>query len=425
MSGPFSSISPARVNGLILLLCAMALCSPLVEAVPGPPSKLFWLCRAIGMTIAVGAVFLPRFQRWALPAVAFFLVLMPTAQQMHYRSWTGPQTWCHDSVVQFEEAILMVRHKRNPYKEDFTQTSMSQWKGWESNPALHHFVYPPMLLYLSVPIEGISRAVLWRMPENVDRLGERFYDQRIVVLAFFAGFLAVVWYYLRDHPHRVGLTSLAVLNPFLAPFIIEGRNDVAMLFWVAAAWIAYETGQKRYGHLLLGLAIATKTLLLPILPFVVFANRRDWMLCLFLLVAPLFFTSLPFLAADPRSFIDDLFLAPSGLGAHPFAMRGWGGFGFANLVLALGWAKSPESYFPFAIFQGIAYAAVLYYGLRNLRAGESNERLFLWSALGIFVALYFGRFIHDNYIGSLLSIAVISQTARGSVPESNRTSAPG
>lgn len=425
MSGPFAAIPPARVNGLLLLLCAMALCSPLVEAVPGPPSKLFWLCRAIGITIAVAAVIVPRFQRIALWCVAFFLVIMPAFQQMHYRSWTGPASWCHDSVVQFEEAIQMVRHKRNPYKEDFTQTSMSQWKGWENNPALHHFVYPPMLLYLSVPVEAVSRKVLWRMPENVDRLGERFYDQRIVVLAFFAGFLAVVWFYLREHPHRVGLTSIIVLNPFLAPFVVEGRNDVAMLFWVAAAWIAYETNQRRYGHLLLGLAIATKTLLLPVLPFVLYANRRDWILCAVLLVSPLFFTSLPFLAADPRSFIDDLFLAPSGLGAHPFAMRGWGGFGFANVVLALGWAPSPEAYFPFGIFQAIAFAGVLYFGIRNLKAGESNEKMFLWSAAGIFVALYFGRFIHDNYIGTLLSIAAISQTARGTPPASSSTSSAG
>ena len=70
-------------------------------------------------------------------------------------------------------------------------------------------------------------------------------------------------------------------------------------------------------------------------------------------------------------------------------------------------------------------AAVLFTGIRNLKAEGSNERMFLWSALGIFVALYFGRFIHDNYIGTLLSIAVISQTARGMSPPASSTSAAG
>ncbi|HUR39245.1 MAG TPA: hypothetical protein VM222_07115, partial [Planctomycetota bacterium] len=260
---------------------------------------------------------------------------------------------------------------------------------------------------------------------NVDAIGPRFYDQRLVVLGFFAGLLGVVWFYLRDHPHRVGLTSLAALNPWLAPFVVEGRNDAAMLFWVAAAWIAYETGQRRYGHLLLGLAIATKTLLLPMVPFVAYANRRDWKLCAPLLLSPLFFTSLPYLAADPRSFVDDLFLAPAGLGAHPFEIRGWGGLGFANLVLALHWVKSPEAYFPFGFFQVLAFAACLFFGVRSLNRDGGNRNVFLWSALGIFAVLFFGRFIHDNYIGALLSIAVMAQTARETPQFESSTSSPG
>jgi hypothetical protein len=422
MSVPFAAISAPRLNGLILLLCAMGLASPLVEPVPGSSANLFWLARAIGVALAIAAVAWPRAQRWALGGVALFLVLVPAALQMHYRAWTGPNTWCHDSVVQFEEAIRMVRAKRNPYTEDFGDTSLARWHDWEKNPAIHHFVYPPMLLYVSVPVEAVSRAVLWKMPENVEKIGDRFYDQRLVVLPFFLGLLGVVWFYLKEHPHRVGITSLTALNPWLAPFVVEGRNDVAMLFWVAAAWIAYETAQARYGHLLLGLAVATKTLLLPMLPFVAYAHRRDWKVCLPLLAAPLVFTSLPYFAADPRSFVDDLFLAPAGLGAHPFEIRGWGGLGFANLVLALHWVKSPESYFPFSVFQALAYGICLVAGLRRLRADAPNENVFLWSTFGIFLVLFFGRFIHDNYIGALLSIAVISQTARGTPPAASSTS---
>ncbi|HLY08921.1 MAG TPA: hypothetical protein VKW04_06365 [Planctomycetota bacterium] len=425
MSAPFTAISAPRLNGMILLLCAMALASPLVEAVPGGSANLFWLSRAAGVTIALAAVGWPCVQRWALGGVALFLVLVPCGLQMHYRAWSGPATWCHDSVVQFEVAIRMVREKRNPYTEEFTDTALARWHDWEKNPALHHFVYPPMLLYLSLPVEAASRAVLWKMPEKADPIAPRFYDQRLVVVPFFLGLLGVVWYSLKEHPHRVGLTSLAALNPWLAPFVVEGRNDVAMLFWVAAAWIAYETSQRRYGHLLLGLAIATKTLLLPMIPFVAYAHRRDWKVCVPLLVAPLLFTSLPFFASDPRSFVDDLFLAPAGLGAHPFEIRGWGGLGFANLVLALHWVRSPEAYFPFSIFQALAFAVCLFYGLRSLKRNGSNELLFLWSALGIFVVLFFGRFIHDNYIGALVSIGVMSQTARETPPVANSTSSPG
>ena len=425
MTAPFPEIPPARLNGLALLLCAMGLASPLVEPVPGKSAYLFWTARAIGMALAVAALAWPRVQRWSLGGVAVFMVLVPCALQMHYRAWTGPETWCHDSVVQFEEAIRMVRQKRNPYKEDFSQTALARWKGWEKNPAIHHFVYPPMLLYFSVPVEMVSRAVLWKMPDKVESLGPRFYDQRLVVLAFFGGLLGIVWHHLKEHPLRVGLTALIVLNPWVGPFVVEGRNDAAMLFWAAGAWIAYETGQSRYGHLLLGLGIASKTLLLPMVPFVAFAHRRDWPLCLALLLSPLAFTSMPYLVADPPSFINDVFAAPSGLGAHPFEIRGPGGLGFANLVLAMGWVKSPDAYFPFSVFQAAAYAACLVYGFRALRRDPGNATMVLWSAAAIFGVLFFGRFIHDNYIGSLLSLAVMSQTARGTSPPACSTSAAG
>lgn len=425
MSAPFAAISAPRLSGLALLLCAMALASPLVEAVPGASANLFWAARAVGVGLAVAALAWPRIQPAALGGVALFMVLIPCTLQMHYRFWTGPATWCHDSVLQFEEAIHMVRTRQNPYKEDFTGTMLPQWHGWKDNPAVHHFVYPPLLLYFSVPVETVARKVLWKSPPNMISLGPRFYDQRIVVLGFFIGLLAMVGHHLKDHPHRVGLTALIVLNPWVAPFVVEGRNDVAMLFWAAAAWVAYEGGKSRYGHLLLGLAMATKTLLLPMVPFVAFAHRRERALAVALMLSPLLFTSMPFLVSDPRSFIDDVFAAPAGLGAHPFEIRGWGGLGFASLVLALRWVKSPLSYFPFSVFQAAAFAPCLVYGYRELSKSPTNRGMFLWSAAGIFAVLFFGRFIHDNYIGALLSLAVISHTARETAPAAGSTPAAG
>ena len=70
MSVPFAAISAPRLNGLILLLCAMGLASPLVEPVPGSSANLFWLARALGVALAVAAVAWPRAQRWALGGVA-------------------------------------------------------------------------------------------------------------------------------------------------------------------------------------------------------------------------------------------------------------------------------------------------------------------------------------------------------------------
>jgi hypothetical protein len=299
---------------------------------------------------------------------------------------------------------------------------MGEWRGAKENPALHHFIYPPLLLMLSTPIEAACRALLFRLPPAA---AEGFYDQRIVVLLFFIGMLVLLGRILRDHPHRVGITALVALNPWFSIFVVEGRNDAAMLFWIVAAWAAYRAERRRLGHLFLGLAIATKTLVLPMVPFVVYANRREWPACAALLVAPLLLTSIPFLVADAPAFLEDVLGAPSGLGSNPFEMRGWSGYGFANLVLLAGLVDSPKAYFPFWVFQLAALAPVLGFGLRSLRRDPSYPHALLWSAGAIFVILFFGRFIHDNYIGALLAIGVISYAARETPPAARSIPAAG
>ena len=406
-----SMVTPARFNGIVLVLCAMALASPLVEPVPGNLTLPFWLSRAAGVSVALAALVWPRVQRAALVGVAVLLVFVPTALQIWMRAWTGPATWCHDSVVQFEEAIRMVREGKNPYAEDFTDTALPRWRDWKENPAVHHFVYPPFLLELSLPVEAASRALV-PSPRERASIAPGFYDQRLVLLAFFGALLAALHALLKDHPCGVGLAALVALNPWVAPFVVEGRNDVALLFFVAAAVLAWARGRERLGLVLAGAAIATKTFFLPAVPFLAAVARVGWIRAGALLLAPVTATSLPFFAADPGAFLDDLFGAPSGLGPHPFEIRGWGGLGFANLVLALGLVSSPRAWFPFSVFQAAAGLPVLAAGLRRVRRDRSWGGALLASAALIFVLLFFGRFIHDNYIGTLLATAVLGQALR-------------
>ncbi len=398
-----SYITAPRVNALLLLLCALGLASPLVEAVPGNATGVFWLSRAAGVTLALAAVVWPRCARQAMIGVAFFLVVEPCVLQVWMRQYTGPGTFCHDSVPQFEEAIRMLRRGENPYAADFRGSALEAWRGGEfkGNPALDHFVYPPFLLLLSVPFEAAFR---WAGA----------YDQRVVVLLFFLAHFNLLAKRLREHPNAVGIVSLAALNPWFAGFVVEGRNDAAMLFWAAAAWPMFDAGFRRLGYLFLGLALATKTLLLPIVPFALLAERKDRGLAAALLLLPALLTCLPFLAADAPAFLEDVVGAPAGWGKSPFEMRGWGGFGFANVVLAAGLVESPRSPFPFWIFQLGALLPVLWRGARSLREDGSLSNVLLWTAAAAFVLLFFGRFIHDNYIGALLALAALAHAARGS-----------
>lgn len=390
-------LTAERVNGLILLLCAMALGSALVETPAGNGAGLFWLARALAVSLAAAAVLVPRLQPWALLGAVVGLVLLPASMQMWMRSWAGPQTYCHDSVLQFEEAARLLRDGRNPY--DVEYASIRGWRGFQDNPAIQHFVYPPLLLLLSAPFEAVGSA-----------LG--FYDQRIVLLLLFGAFVALLLRELRDHPHAVGLISVIALNPFLAPHVVEGRNDVGMLLGVACAGAAYARGRTSWGDLAVGLAIAAKTLFLPVVPFLLWARRAEAVGCAARVLGPLALTCAPFLIWNPGAFVDDVLLAPAGWGSHPFDMRGWGGYGFANLVLALGLVDSPKARFPFGLFQLAALIPLLRAGLRSVTADPAWSNVLRWTAATAFVLLFFGRFIHDNYIGALLSIVALSALAR-------------
>ena len=394
-----SYMSAPRVNALLLLLCAIALASPLVAPVDGNATEVFWLARAAGVTIALAAVVWPRSGRHALVGVAFFLVAIPCILQVWMRFYS-PDRFCHDSVPQFEEALRMLDRGENPYAADFRGSSLETWNEgrFKENPALDHFVYPPFLLLLSVPFESVFRSV-------------GHYDQRVVVLLFFLAYFALLAKKLKDHPNVVGIVSLAALNPWFAAFVVEGRNDAAMLFWAAAAWPMYEAGYRRWGHLFLGLALATKTLLLPIVPLVLLAERKGRVGAAALLLAPIVLTSIPFLVADAPAFLEDVVGAPAGWGKNPFEMRGWGGFGFANVVLALHLAEKKGA-FPFWIFQLGALVPVLWHAAKSLRSDGSLANVFLWTAVAAFVMLFFGRFIHDNYIGALLALAALSHAVR-------------
>ncbi len=405
-----SYIGAPRVNALLLLVCAIGLASPLVEPADGAATSLFWLARAAGVTLALAAVVWPRCGRHALVGVAFFLVAVPCILLVWLRFYT-PDRYCHDSVPQFEEAIRMVRRGDNPYAQDFRGTRLESWRDGEfrENPALDHFVYPPFLLLVSVPFESAFRSV-------------EAYDQRVVMLLFFLAYFALLARRLREHPNGVGIVAIAALNPWFAAFVVEGRNDAAMLFWIAAAWLLHEAGCRRRGHLFIGLALATKTLLLPVVPLVLLAERKERLLAGVLLLAPIVLTSVPFLAADAPSFLEDVVGAPAGWGKNPFEMRGWGGFGFANVVLALHLAGKRDP-FPFWIFQLGALLPVLWHALKSLRLDGSFSNVLLWTAASAFVMLFFGRFIHDNYIGALLAIAALSVAARAPSGMHERASA--
>jgi len=105
----------------------------------------------------------------------------------------------------------------------------------------------------------------------------------------------------------------------------------------------------------------------------------------------------PFLMWDFNSFQEDIFNWD-----ETYPLGGTPGFGFANLLLYMGYSKT--DYFPFKYVQLILGLPLLYFLLkRQLQNNTIGVMLVNYGILSL-TLLYFSRFLHDNYIGYVLSV---------------------
>jgi uncharacterized membrane protein len=114
---------------------------------------------------------------------------------------------------------------------------------------------------------------------------------------------------------------------------------------------------------------------------------------------------LPFLIWDAVAFIDDTVLYVSGSGTGSFPMKGWG---FSTLLLAAGLIPTPESAFPFIIFELLFGLPVLLLALWRQWRNNTIQNVWLGFAVFSFTFQFFSRFFNDNYFVFVLQLLVIA-----------------
>ena len=347
-----------------------------------------------------GARFTVRQRAFHLAAMIAAFAVAPTIASIVLRAGGKPYTFIHDGALMIEWAARKLISGQNPYVADYLDTPLFYWP-MVNNPALYHLTYFPSLFLVTVPFVFVF-----------DKLG-LFWDERFLYLPAYVATLALLPLLVKKPEHKLALVALVGLNPQLFPFVVEGRNDFFVLFFLFAGLALLQRERRTLGSLAIAAAAAAKLHAVIILPFLVVylvATRkpktvREAILALRpLLPAAIFLavTFLPFLINDWNAFYDDVVRYNAGGAAWTYPISG---MGFSALLLALGVIEYRQADFPFAVIEIAVAAPVALWWLRRLWRQPDLATLLTGYALALLAFLFFGRYFQGNYLGYILAVA--------------------
>ncbi len=398
MTDPLSLLLATLTFGLLIVYLGV----DLIGARHLAGEKEYRLKRALVWLIVLSTVM----------AQTCFLILM--------RHQTGPASFTHDGgVIQTEETIKYILAGKNPYVEDYLDTPMAEW-GLDHRTALYHYPYLPWTFIFSTPFHLFSHLLLG------------WYDQRFVYLLLFIITLALAARLTDDRRAALGLTMTLGLNPIMGNDIIYGQNDSFVLCWVVLALYFLRHEKPALSAVAFGLACASKPTAWLLAPFYLLyllgnlpgqeesplekcralskgAALRVKVRTLLPQILPglvvFILLVLPFALWNLDAMVDDLWRWSSGTADVPYQIRGWG---FANLILALGLVESRLGYFPFWLFELLLGLPLLLFLLwRQIRDNTLQAMLYGYGFF-LLVFFYFSRFLNENYLGYILACLALA-----------------
>ncbi|HEX9494480.1 MAG TPA: glycosyltransferase 87 family protein [Candidatus Limnocylindria bacterium] len=347
-----------------------------------------------------GVSFTPR-ARWVhVGLILAVFVVVPTLASIVLRETGKPYTYIHDGALMIEEAARKLLGGHNPYAADYLDTPLFYWP-MVNNPALYHLTYFPFMFLVTVPF-------VWAF----DHLGI-FWDQRYLYLPLYLATLAVIPFLVKRTEHRLAMVALVGLNPQLFPFVIEGRNDFFVLFFLLAGVALLQRERRTLASLAIAAAAASKLHALFLLPFLVVwlvATKRPRTIgAAVRALAPtlpavifLAITFGPFLLNDWNAFYDDVVRYNAGGAAWTYPISG---VGFSALLLGLGIIPYRQADFPFAAIEIAVAAPIAAYTMWRLWRDPTIARMLAGYALTLLAFLFFGRYFQGNYLGFILAVA--------------------
>lgn len=386
---------------------------PLPQLVPGQPALTAMLLLSVGVYwwldfVAAGRELPPSWLqrgKWMVVIFAIGLItLAPMLMIVFVRHQSAPYLWAHDGLVQNEIAVRLTLHGQNPYAADFSQTILAQVPfkvgTLTQNPALYHYVYLPFTFLLPLPFQALAEATLG------------WFDQRLLFVVLFMFVLALAASLTPTGSRRLLVTMALGLNPLLVTYLIEGRNDVIILFWLVLATALLHRGHWRGAVVAMALACVTKHTAWLIVPFFgLYLARiregRTWRLGQAALIFGLVVGAilLPWILWDSRAFFEDTFgsILGTALPVYPIS-----GLGFGGWLVSIGLLPSATADFPFWIVQLITFVPLLVWLLIRQRRSNQLPTALSGYALALFVFTFFSRLFNDNYFGFAISLLAVS-----------------
>lgn len=332
-------------------------------------------------------------------SLIFFTVIATGVLTLLLRHVSVPTQYAHDGGVMLTEtAIECFLAGENPYTEDYRDSPYGELRGQDAW-GVYYYPYLPFTFIFPAPFYLFSQKALG------------WYDQRFVYLPLFLLTLLLLPSFAPDKTSKLLLLMIIGFNPIMATDVIVGANDSFVFFWIVLSLFLLLRERLTLSALVLGFACASKATAWLLIPFYLLYVCRDkpviWenLGCFLARSAPLILSTLlfilPVLVWNPTAMIDDVWHFNIGASEHPRPINGWG---FANFILALGWLKSRNSYFPFWTIQAIICLPLLAYLLKRQAKHNSPHSMLIGYSLLLFSFLYLSRFFYGPYAGFALAL---------------------
>ncbi|MFC1662547.1 hypothetical protein ACFL04_00050 [Patescibacteria group bacterium] len=343
-----------------------------------------------------------------LSIIVFTIILLfavGIGGRIDFRQSNNLQHTIHDGALQTEVAADLLRQGKNPYHENFSNTVLGQVYG-KDNVIMEHYIYLPFYLLTSSAVQSVNNA-LW---DN--------YDQRILLLLAFFVSLVIMYKIPSKLDTKLLAVTIFAFNPIFIRNFIFGHNEIFVFVLILGS--IYLLSKKHFGWSLvvIGLALASKQLAWPILPFYflyLYMNidqtqklttsrflvtlKKLWPTVLVFLAV-----IMPFVIWSPVDFFNDVYRYPTGGLATSFPIQG---VGFSQLMLSSGLIKSATAYFPFWIIQIIIGLSLMWWLLKKQVLNNNISFLLTSYMLLALAVLMFGRYFNEPFIAyfSMLAIA--------------------
>lgn len=378
----------------VLLLAGVSM--HIVRYGNGAPALAASLLLFVYVGISIGArpasATAQRLKTVLLLGIILFTVSHQTIRYIALRLESEPHRYVHDHPLQMEAAVSFLLQGENPYAVSYRGTVMEPWS--DVNPALEHVIALPFTIVKSVPL-----YLLWQ-----GLFG--WYDERISHLVLLWLGIGALFLLFRRHDAKLAAISLFVFNPLFAQFFTEGRSDVVFLSLLLAALAALRSGRPQAALLLLALSATSKHMAWFMVPFFLtylFATGYFKQNTLRKLAPSALLTCaivLPFALWNWPAFFDDIYRFPAGTLPTSFPING---YGLSKALFDMGIVASLHGPFPSGPLQ-LLLLPLLAVLMADLKRRPSMGRMVLYYGAFLWPFLFLSRFLHDNYLGVIITI---------------------